>query len=153
MVETPTGKLLRVTDTYAERIQVEAFFGNVDKAEAERGYCTWISQLRVSFCHGPPHNPLQLSTAEEEAGSRERLHLSQLKHLINRCYLKRLVLPPVAESVQPLCFTFVWSCPAALPLSFHTVNSCRQYNMQKNYIAMGGKRSFWFAIHLFSSPP
>lgn len=40
MVGTPTGKLLRVTDTYTQRIQVEAVFGNVDKAEAERGYCT-----------------------------------------------------------------------------------------------------------------
>lgn len=71
MVETPTGKLLRVTDTYTERIQVEAFLGMSIRQRLSGATAPESASAMCSFDTAP--NPLQLSTAQEEAGSRKQL--------------------------------------------------------------------------------
>lgn len=71
---TPTGKLLRVTDTYTERIQGGgAFFWTVNKAEAE---ATALTQPAPCVLLTRAPHPLHLSSAHEEVGSRERRHPS-----------------------------------------------------------------------------
>lgn len=129
MVETPTGKLLRVTDTYTEGVQVEAFLGTSIRQRLSVAAAPDSASIMCPFDTGPQPTPIIHSS---RGGEEQRAAApSQLKHLINQFYLKRLVLPRVAEGVQPLCFTFVQSCPVALTLSFHTANSCQEPNMEK----------------------
>lgn len=56
---------------------------------------------------------------------------SQLKHLINQFYLKRLALPGWQKACSRSALPFFWSCPVALTLSFHTANICPESNAQE----------------------
>lgn len=144
MVETPTGKLLHVADTYTERIQGGGGFfgGNVDKAEAEHGYCVWISWSHVTFWHRPPPTPLILCS--RGGGEQRAAAPSQLKLLINQCYLKRLILPrwqkACSRSAVPLLKVALWLCCFR---SINTVNSCHGScsNMQEKLHRNDGIRS------------
>lgn len=147
MVGTPTGKLLRVTDTYTHRgYRWRLFLGTSIRQRLSVATAPESASAACPFDTGP--QPAPIIHCSRGGGEQRAAAPSQLKHLINRCYLERLVLPRWQKACSRSAFTFGWSCPAALLPSFRTVNSCHHSNMQKNRIAMG-ERSFWFAINLF----
>lgn len=133
MVETPTGKLLRVTDTYTERIQVEAFLGMSIRQRLSVATAPESVSAMCPFDTGP--QPTPIIHCSRGGGEQRAAAPSQLKHQINQCYLKRLVCPrwqkACSRSALPLFEVALWLC------RFHSINSCHEANMQKNCIGMG----------------